>query len=254
MRILIITPNEPFYMANNIGDLIKNLPSNNKIVGCVLQKQSTYGNRASFLQKAKKTYKIFGYKFFIYYSIKYIYIKLFGEDVKDVLKKLKVPIIHLTENINSKKSISILNHHKPDLIISILGNEILKKSVLELPKKGCLNLHTSKLPKYRGMMPTFWAMLNDEKEIGVSVFLMDEGIDTGPIVKQTTVPINKLDSQRIIIEKTKKIGMQLLIESIKIINSGKVEFTRNKDRESSYYSYPQKKDVKLFLEKGKKFF
>ena len=67
-------------------------------------------------------------------------------------------------------------------------------------------------------MPTFWAMLNDENEIGISVFLMDEGIDTGPIIVQETIPVHCSDSQKVLIEKTKRIGMRLIISSIELIN------------------------------------
>jgi len=254
LKILIVTPNEPFYLADNIKFLITNLSCNDQLIGCVLLKPTPYGKRITFFQKAFRTFKIFGFKFFIYYTIKYIYSKLFVVDVERILIKSKIPIIQLSKNINSNESLSILKELNPDLIISILGNEIFKRPILELPKNGCLNLHTSKLPKYRGMMPTFWAMLNDEKEIGISVFLMDEGIDTGPIISQATTPINPKDSQKNIIQRTKRIGMELIIESIEKIKTNSVQFIENENQESSYFTYPKKEDVKLFLKKGKKFF
>lgn len=254
MKILIVTPNEPFYLTNNIEYLIENLNHNDQIVGCVLLEPTPYGKRINFLQKAVKTFKIFGFKFFIYYAIKYIHVKLFSKDVRQILKENNIPIIQLSKNINSDDSISILKELYPDLIISILGNEIFKKPILELPKNGCLNLHTSHLPKYRGMMPTFWAMLNDEKEIGVSVFLMDEGIDTGPIIIQEVIPVSNNDSQKEIITKTKELGMKLILNSVEKIKSGKIEYIKNEDERSTYYTYPKKEDVKLFYKKGKKFF
>lgn len=250
----MVTPNEPFYLSENISLLIKHMPNDIEIKGCVLLKSTPYGRRSNFFQKALKTLKIFGVKFFLFYSIKYLKSKIFKKDVKHVLQKYKIPIIELSANINNVKSINLLSKHNPDLIISILGNEIFKKPILELPKIGCINLHTSLLPKYRGMMPTFWAMLNNEKEIGVSVFFMDEGIDTGPIIIQQVEPIKSTDTQKTIIKRTKKIGIELILKSLELIKSDKINFIKNNDKRSSYYSYPKRNDVRLFLEKGKKFF
>ena len=241
-------------MSENLSYLLENITSASKIKGCVLLKATPYGRRSNFLQKALKTYNIFGLKFFLFYSMKFLKNKIFGKDVKKILKDHKIPIIELPNNINYPESIKVLSKYSPDLIISILGNEIFKKPILNLPKKGCINLHTSLLPKYRGMMPTFWALLNDEKEIGISVFLMDEGIDTGPIISQAKTRIEPTDSQKTIIQRTKKIGMQLIIDAIELIKSDKVQFISNQNQESSYFSYPKREDVKLFLKKGKKFF
>ena len=65
-----------------------------------------------------------------------------------------------------------------------MGNQIFKKQIIELAPKGCINLHTALLPKYRGLMPTFWVLKNNEKYTGVSVFFVDKGIDSGPIIVQ----------------------------------------------------------------------
>tara|TARA_B100001778_G_scaffold42253_1_gene30441 strand:- start:4895 stop:5659 length:765 start_codon:yes stop_codon:yes gene_type:complete len=254
MNIILITPNEPFYLSKNISFLIKNIPKEVKLKGCVLLKPTPYGKRLSFIQKALKTFKIFGLNFFIYYSIEFLKSKFFKKDVKTVLEIYKIPIIELSENINHQNSINTLLRHNPDLIVSILANEIFKRPILDLPTIGCINLHTSLLPKYRGMMPTFWAMLNDENEIGISVFLMDEGIDTGPIIVQETIPVHCSDSQKVLIEKTKRIGMRLIISSIELIKSKNLSYIENNDENASYYSYPKKHDVRLFLKKGKKFF
>lgn len=254
MRILIVTPNEPFYLAKNIDYLLKNISIEDEVVGCVLLSPTPHGKRLNFLEKAYKTLSIFGLSFFIYYSMKYIITLMFSNDVRKTLKNHQIPILKLNENINNIKSITTLNKYNPDIIISILGNEIFKDPILNLPKLGCINLHTSLLPKYRGMMPTFWAMLNDEKEIGVSVFLMDKGIDTGPIIVQKNTPITNTDSQKSLIERTKRIGMQLIIKSLELIKDDNLKYIKNSDRDSSYYSYPKREDVKLFLKKGNKFF
>ena len=116
------------------------------------------------------------------------------------LRERSIPQIKLEQSINSEQSLSKVSHYKPDILISIAGNEIFKKPLIDLTPFGCLNLHTGLLPKYRGLMPTFWALKNKEQEIGVTVFYVDEGIDSGPIVVQKKIPIKKRVQSKLIKE------------------------------------------------------
>lgn len=254
MNIVLVVPDEPFYVANNLDYLIRSSKKKYHIRGCILLSPTPYGKRNSFLDKFLKTLKIFGFKFVIYYGFKFIFNKIFKSSVKNVLKKNEIPIIRLQESLNTKKSLDIISKLKPDVIISILGNEIFKTSLLNLPTFGCINLHTSMLPKYRGMMPTFWVLLNKERETGVTVFKMDEGIDSGPILAQEKVKIDSKFSQQDLIIKTKRIGMSLILETLNMIAENSIRFIENDVKKSSYFSYPTRKDVKLFKLRGNKFF
>ena len=198
MRIVIITQDDPFYLADNLRYLIQVLPSHSKIVGCVVNDASPFGKSESFLQKAKKTLDIFGLKFFFHYSIKFLKNKLNKyKKVDVVLIQNKIPKIVLKKHINHEESVDEINKYQPDILISILGNQIFKKQIINLAPKGCLNLHTALLPKYRGLMPTFWVMKNDEKFTGVSVFYVDEGIDSGPIIVQEKLEIGNRTQEKI---------------------------------------------------------
>ena len=103
MRIIIITQNEPFYLVDNLIYLIKSLPVHSEIVGCVVNDASPFGKKETFFQKAIKTYKIFGFNFFIYYSFKYL-INVFDKSKKvdTFLKEFHVPKIVLAKHINHK--------------------------------------------------------------------------------------------------------------------------------------------------------
>jgi methionyl-tRNA formyltransferase len=102
-------------------------------------------------------------------------------------------------------------------------------------------------------MPTFWVMKNDEKYTGVSVFYVNEGIDTGPIIIQKRVTIGNR-TQEELIKHTKMIGMEAIVEAIEIIDSGNVQTLDNNDSEMTYYSFPSKEDVAIFKKRNKKFF
>lgn len=253
MRIIIITQDEPFYLSENLDYLLKNLPKSNQIVGCAVSDVSPFGKKESFFKKALKTLSVFGTRFFIYYSLKYIYSKIFKKSVRKILKIHNIPEICLLGSINSNHNLDTIKSYKPDLIISILGNQIFKKPLIDLAPKGCINLHTALLPKYRGLMPTFWVLKNNEKYTGVSVFYVDEGIDSGPIIVQEKVKIkNKTQAQ--LIRETKEIGMKLILKSIEIINRNNVITIPNPDEQKTYYSFPTKNDVYKFKKIGKKFF
>jgi methionyl-tRNA formyltransferase len=254
MRIIIITQNEPFYLAENLKYLIEILPKHSKIVGCVVNDVSPFGKKETFLQKAKKTYDIFGLKFFLYYSMKFLLSKINkNKKIDYILGLYNIDKIILDKPINHEESVEKIKKYNPDLLISILGNQIFKKPIIELAPKGCLNLHTALLPKYRGLMPTFWVLKNNERYTGVSVFFVDEGIDSGPILIQKKVEIGN-KTQEELIQYTKKLGMEAIAEAVDLIEKDKVNLIKNDDTQKSYYSFPTKKDVKEFLANGKRFF
>ena len=254
MNIIIITQNDPFYLSENLEYLIKIFPKPSKIIGCVIFKASPFGKSESFLKKIFKTYKIFGFTFFIYYGVKYLINKFFlNRNPRSVLKKYNIPEIKIHSSINSKESCETISSYKPDLLVSILGNQIFKKSIINLAPKGCLNLHSALLPKYRGLMPSFWVLKNNESHTGVSVFYVDEGIDSGEIIVQKKIEINNL-SQRELIKKSKKIGMEAIADSVELIQKNKVKIIKNNDAEMTYYSFPTRDDVLIFKKLGKRFF
>ena len=254
MRIVIITQNEPFYLTKSLRFLLNILPEDTDLVGCVVADVSPFGKKESFFTKAKKTYDIFGLKFFSYYSLKYLKSKANAKNnVFNFLKTNSIPIITLDHPINNAQSVAKIKLFQPDLLVSILGNQIFKEPILNLAPKGCINLHTALLPKYRGLMPSFWVMKNNEKYTGVSVFFVDEGIDSGPIIVQQKVEIGNR-TQEELISHTKKIGMECISKSIDLIAKGKVCLIENDASKKTYYTFPTREDVLEFNKNGKKFF
>jgi len=254
MKIVIITQDEPFYLADNLSYLIEIMPRHSQIVGCVVNDVSPFGKKENFIQKAKKTYDIFGLRFFMHYSLKFIKSKFqSSKKISNILNDFCIDKIVLNKHINHPESVQSIKKYDPDLLISILGNQIFKEPIINLAPKGCLNLHTALLPKYRGLMPTFWVMKNDEEYTGVSVFFVDEGIDSGPIVVQEKVKIGN-KTQEELIKCTKKIGMDSIAKAVNLIEKDQVKIIENNDAEKTYYSFPERKDVIDFVSKGKRFF
>lgn len=254
MRIVLLTQDEPFYLAQNIDYLAKNLPKGAQIVSAVLFDVSPFGKKETFLDKAKKTMSIFGWRFFFFYALKYVL--HFFQKSKNVPKTLKansIKEIRLEKSVNHEESLQIIKSFNPDLLISIAGNQIFKSKLINLAPKGCLNLHTALLPKYRGLMPSFWVLRNNEEKTGVSVFFVDEGIDSGPILVQREIPIGNLTQQELI-KASKKIGMDAILEAIELIMKGDYQLMDNPENEKTYFSFPTKEDVSEFKKLGKRFF
>ncbi len=254
MRLVILTQDDPFFLGKNIDYLVNNLPSHSEVVATVLFEVSPFGKRESFREKMLKTWDIFGWQFFLYYGFQFLKAKLSpSTSVARVLEKHKIPVIQLEKPVNHKESLEIIQQLKPDLLISIGGNQIFKRPLLDSATHGCINLHTALLPKYRGLMPSFWVLRFNEKYTGVSVFFVDEGIDSGEIIVQKKVEIGNRSQQQLI-RDTKQIGMDCILEAIEKIHSGDFVLIPNPEEEKTYFSFPTKDDVKAFKAAGKRFF
>ncbi len=254
MNVVILTQNDPFFLAENLEYLFSKIPPKISISGCIVFDVSPFGRKENFLSKTKKTFHIFGIRFFARYALLFLKNRIYKKkNVYAVLKKYGIPIMHLKDNINSEKSLSKIRKFRPDLLVSIAANRIFKKQLIEFAPKGCLNLHTALLPKYRGLMPSFWVLKNNEKHTGVSVFFVDEGIDSGPIIIKKKIEIGNKTWEELI-QHTKRIGMTAILEAIELIYRGDYQLIENNHRKMSYYTFPSKQDVKEFVKAGKTFF
>ena len=253
MNLVVLTQNDSFFLPLAIDYFFRRTCVQHKVVACVLFNASPYGKRESFIAKAYKTYCIFGLYFFLSYSLIYLVNRLNNRDVRSVLAKHDIKIVELTGDVNSEDSLAVLRNYEPDLFVSIAGNQIFKPKLFNLPRYGTVNLHTALLPKYRGLLPSFWVIHNQEKYTGVSVFLVDEGIDSGPIIVQKKINITGM-SQLELIRITKIMGMDAIIEAIDLLSKGNVKFIENKKEEATYYSFPTRMDVKKFRAVGGRFF
>ncbi len=253
MKILVVTQNETIFLPAAIDLLIRRMPDKTNIVGFIILDASPFGKNLNFLRKLLTTINIFGLYFSIRYGIIHVFKRILNLDVINIVKQFNFSVINIDKNINSKETLNKISELNPDLILSISGNQIFKKSLLNIPQIGILNLHTSLLPKYRGLMPTFWVLQKGEKKTGVSVFFVDEGIDTGPIIVQKEVKISKI-SQFELIKLTKLIGIEAMIQAIEMIMSGNYMTSSNKNEEGSYFSFPTRKEVVEFKKKGCRFF
>ena len=133
--------------------------------------------------------------------------------VKSLAEELGIPCTQ-PSNIRSEEFISHVRELAPEFVIVVAYGRIIPKEILDIPRRGCINLHASLLPKYRGAAPIQWAIINGEKETGITTMLMDEGLDTGDILLQKPVPIEDSDTGKSLSERLSHPGAELLIETL----------------------------------------
>lgn len=134
-------------------------------------------------------------------------------------KNLKIyQPIKIKNNTEFLDEIKILN---PDVICVVAYGKILPKEILEIPKLGCINVHGSLLPKYRGAAPIQWAVLNGDKTTGITTMYMNEGMDTGDMILKEEVEIGPEETTGDLWQKLSKIGGEILVKTLKLIEEGK---------------------------------
>lgn len=132
------------------------------------------------------------------------------------------------------KEIETIREFKPDLLFVTAYGQILPGELLKIPRLGAVNLHASLLPKYRGAAPIPWAIINGEKITGLTTFLMDEGIDTGPILLQKELPIAEDDTAGSLSEKLAEMAPELVLQTLEGLEKGILKPRPQDGREASY--------------------
>ena len=168
-------------------------------------------------------------------------------------KMFGIPVFKIEGSINDEIWLNKINEIKPDLIICIRYAEILKNSLLTIPNGGVINFHPSLLPKYKGMAPIFQALLHNENEIGFSLHYIDEGIDTGKIIKRQKIKTEKNESVSHIAIRAHVVAGYELLSILNNLKKGDKKTEQITQDNGNYFSWPEKKDVKKFMQSNKKY-
>ena len=160
--------------------------------------------------------------------------------VKMVAMENDIPV-YQPESIKDEECINRLAELNPDIIVVAAYGKILPKEILTLPKYGCINVHASLLPKYRGSAPIQYAILNGEEETGVTIMQMAEGMDTGDMLSKATVTVGRANCEELH-DKLASCGGQLLVETMKAIEDGTVCPEKQDDSKATMAPMISKKD------------
>jgi methionyl-tRNA formyltransferase len=143
------------------------------------------------------------------------------------------------------REVDRLRHVNPDVIVVVAFGQILSQELLEVPRLGAVNLHASLLPKYRGAAPIQWALIRGERVTGVTTFLLDEGLDTGPILLQREVPISEEDTAGTLEGKLSEIGAEVMLETLRGLQESTITPIPQDDARATYAPKIKKEMAKI---------
>lgn len=170
--------------------------------------------------------------------------KVLMTPVKECALTHNIPVFQPT-TLKDNAVADILSELSPELIAVVAYGKILPKYILDFPKYGCINLHGSLLPKYRGSAPIQRAVLDGEKVSGVTTMLMNEGMDTGDILQIREVAISETDTSESLFEKLSVVGAELLAETVDAHSRGEITPVPQNETEATYAPPIKKEDAKI---------
>jgi methionyl-tRNA formyltransferase len=246
LRLLFVTEDDPLYVIRLFDVFFREYPSDSmEICGITIDR--------AFHEPAWKTLRrmlrFYGVTGVARLSTRFLRARLSGRSIARLARDQRIPMIPAV-SVNSPEYLEQVRQLAPDVIVSVAAPEIFRKEILRIPRLGCINIHSGRLPVYRGMMPTFWQMLHGEPAITVTVHEMAEALDAGKILGTVMVPIEPRDSLDRVISTTKEAGARLLIDVLSKIGRGQESRVPVDMSGKKYFSFPQREHVREFRKRG----
>ena len=254
LRVIVLTQQDGFFIPTNIIKVSEVC----EIVEVVdNHAKSSLDNKISdmvkwfgFIQCAKMGGKTYFRKFQNILD-KISGLKLYGGtcSIEAAAKKIGADF-KVISNVNKKEYVEHVRELNPDLVVSFSAPQIIKPTLLGIPKYGILNVHGALLPNYRGCLPSFWYLFNDEKLGGATVHYMSADIDDGDICVQKSIDISDCKTMFQLMRKTKLVGGEAMVEAIERVTNGTLEPRKNDTENGSYFTWPTVEQAKEFRKKG----
>ncbi len=160
--------------------------------------------------------------------------------VKEVALKHNIPVFQ-PKRVRQPECIEELRKYDADVMVVVAFGQILPKEILEMTKYGCINVHASLLPKYRGAAPIQWAIIEGETVSGVTTMQMDEGLDTGDMIQKTEIVLDKKETGESLHDKLAEAGAKLCVETLKAVEAGTATFEKQGETPTAYARMLDKK-------------
>jgi folate-dependent phosphoribosylglycinamide formyltransferase PurN len=240
MRIYFLLVDEPFYTAACVAPLLERWGGS--VVGA--------GFPTGFFdwKRVKTTIALYGVFGTATRTVRLAWGSIGGGMVHRQFAARGVPVRDVAD-VNAPEFLNELQRLGVDLIVSLNTPQKLKGPLLALPAHGCINVHFGMLPRYRGILPIFHALMNGESSFGVTVHVMDERLDNGDIIAQRAVPIAPGDDLETLYPKGFAMAAVLLDEAIEAIDRGTLVRRPNVAAEKTYYSYPAPALIRAYRHK-----
>lgn len=246
LRILIITEDDPIYVIKFFRVFFNEVPISKIDICGISIDEPFHEPLPKTLRRMQAFYGLFGA---VRLGLRFIWARMRGDSIAMLAKRHGIPILQ-TSSVNCPDFVARARALAPDLIVSVAAPEIFRGDLLAVPKIGSINIHSGKLPNFRGMMPTFWQMLKGERNVTMTVHHMAEKLDAGDILATRDFPLHAADSLDRVISGSKEEGARLLIEVLLRIRAGEHETKTLDWEQAQYFSFPTAADVACFRRLG----
>lgn len=247
LKVVVITQEDGLVIPRNVEKIARAEGASLQAV-IVLDVKGSLANKKSYFARgfgAVQTFKM---------GVQLVVTKLAGlvghrRDLRQVAEKAGAAF-HRVEKLHSPSVIEMIREMSPDVIVSFSAPCVFKPEILNIPPKGCINLHCSLLPRYAGLLPSFWVLFHQEQLAGASVHYMDDRIDNGAILGQREIAVSDGMTMFDLIRKTKEAGGDLMVEILGKILSGELQALPNRHEEGSYFTWPTIPQMREFRKRG----
>jgi methionyl-tRNA formyltransferase len=257
MRIEFLTQDDPVYILPFFDEFLRNYASQFTILQISCSPTMGKRSRIQLLRELKTLYGVRGFLKLVGETAKY---RMLGRlkksrearqfySLEQAARAYAVPYEKIS-NPNAAEFVESVRKRSADLIVSVACPYILKETLLAMPPRGCVNIHHAPLPRYRGMMPTFWQMFQGEKTVGVTVHFMASKVDEGEALLQDRLAIEPGETLDHLIRRSKRHGAHCIAKVLRQIESNShvpLPLDRSK---SSYFTFPTVAQIGEFRGRG----
>jgi len=257
----VFIQNDPFYLPKVLDKYLREFGDSTAGVNI----QSVAQGRRTVARTAMDLCRLYGPRYFAWKFRRYAAAKIKGRLQNDLLgsvrtchsvgavaRKYGVPTTEAVD-VNGEAFLADLRRLGVQLIVSISGTQLYRRPLREQTSHGIVNCHGALLPRYRGLMPSFWTLANGESEGGVTVHFVDEKLDNGPIVVQRRYRIHPRDTLEDVMARSKDLAAEAIIDAVRLIEAGDPPLLPNDAAEATHFSMPEREDVRRFLANGHHF-
>ncbi len=252
LRVVVVTEDDPVYVREFFDVFFDGLTSSSLDLRAVVVCKAFH---ESLPATARRVFRFFGPVDFARLLPRYLFARFRSRDIGSLALARGLQVIRPT-SVNSSEFIEQVRSEKPDLIVSVAAPEIFKSPLLSVPAIGCLNIHSGELPAYRGMMPTFWQMLEGRDHVTVTIHEMVPKLDAGGVVATHEFPISGADSLDRVIRGTKQSGARLMLSVLADIAKTRAlpAATPLDMSKARLFRFPGPEDVARFRARGHRIF
>jgi methionyl-tRNA formyltransferase len=246
LRVLFVTEDDPLYVIRFFEVFFAECPRE-AIEVCAITVDRAF--HEPILDTARRMLRFYGPVGFVRLGARFALAKVRAASIEKLAREAGIAVLP-TASVNDPEYVRRVRDLAPDVIVSVAAPEIFRKEILASAPKGCINIHSGRLPKYRGMMPNFWQLLNGEPHATVTVHEMAAKLDAGDVIATLEVPLRERDSLDRVIVETKRAGARLMIDVLRGIAAGTTRRAPLDMSEAEYHSFPKPEDVRAFRRRG----